>query len=167
MLSIPFLTEPASSHFLPFLFSPTRGVLAKEEWQVDVMPFLLKCFEIRNRALRTKILSMLEYYVADLNESFVMGKVLEEVSLSLHDSDDDLVSYSAAAMVTLANLLARHGKYDDINITIVRPLHHLIVCESSTEALRSHCLLCLMELWNIPKVFWYLLHMQTSSNCIF
>lgn len=152
ILSISIITEPASSHLLSYLFSPTRGILSDDEWHAHVLPHIMRYFRIRNRALRTKLLASLHYYVTAIDANILSGGLLQEIALGLRDLDDNLVCYSATALVTIAQVLAQRGEHELVNNAIVRPLHQLAVCESSTDALKSHCLMCLIEMWTIPNV---------------
>jgi SCY1-like protein 1 len=181
MLTLPFVTEPSASHFLPFLFTPKTeeqtaqegateekkqslssflGLLNHEDYQYYVLPFIRKCFTSRNRALRTRILQSIEYFMWDMPTEYVVSEMLDEVFLSLKDSNDDLVMFTMNALVLVAKYLAKLDEKINkpeveigtsfINHRIIRKLHHF-ACAETNIAVRSHALLCLMELWSLPK----------------
>lgn len=177
MLTLPFVTEPSASVFLPYLFTPKEpeatpetptkkslavlGLLGDEDYQFYVVPFIRKCFTSRNRSLRVRVLQHIEYYMWELPTEYVLGDLLDEVFLSLKDNNDDLVMFTMNALVLISKYLIKLDEQTKkqeldigssiINHRIIRKLHHF-ACVETTLSVRSHALLCLMELWNVPKV---------------
>ncbi len=176
MLTLSFVTEPFASHFLPYLFtlqpdsdelrtpvtpsSRVIGLLNNDDYVTYVIPFIRKCYQSRNLSLRIRVLQNMEYYLWAIPAEIVSGELIAEILLGLRDQDDDLVMFTMNGLVLLARFLSRidqHNNKSDsagtsiINETFLKRLHHHCV-SSKSIAVRSHALLCMMEMWNIPKI---------------
>jgi hypothetical protein len=172
MLTLPFVTEPAASSFLPHLFTPTdtnnhqsivlqknnNGLLSDEEYRVYMIPFLKKCFTSKNLSLRIRILQHLEYFMWYLDELTITQQVVPGTLNGLKDVNDDLVMFSMNALAQLTRYLSKLDKKSGTNhvgtvVTgVLHVLHHYAVSSASTMAIRSHALMSLIEMWDVPKV---------------
>jgi hypothetical protein len=174
MLTLSFVTEPFASHFLPYLFTlqpdgeqtPTTpnsrpiGLLNQEDYMTYVVPFIRKCYQSRNLSLRIRILQNLEYYLWAIPADVISSEIISEVLAGLRDQDDDLVMFTMNGLVLLAKFLARIDQRSNstdgtgvniVNENFLKKLHHHCAM-SKNIAVRSHALLCMMEMWSLPRI---------------
>ena len=182
MLTLPFITEPACSTFLAHLFSVkdtngtskkgVEGILESKDFDEHIVTFIRKCYQSKNYSLRMRILQTLEYYQNQLSFPVVTLEVIPEIMRGIKDSSNELVMFTMNACVLFSKVLSRYDQTnqtttgsDIINNQFLVSMHHYAVQntmqkvidinESATEALialRSHSLLCMLELWNLPGV---------------
>lgn len=89
MLTLPFMIEPATAAFMPYLLTPQppqtdkqtkyTGLLNDDDYQRYIIPFIQKCLQSRNRSLRVRMLQTLEYYIWSLHPEVVKTQLVREV----------------------------------------------------------------------------------------
>lgn len=177
MLTLPFVTEPASGTFLAHLFSPkesskrgVEGVLSGKDYEDHIITFIRKCYLSKNYSLRMRILQTLEYYQNQISLPIAISEIIPEIMRGMKDSNNELVMFTMNACVSFSKYLVSHDNssvgLEMINNQFLPALHHYAVQNSipkqattmdasnieSVIALRSHALLCLVEQWNLPGV---------------
>ncbi|KAG2383180.1 hypothetical protein C9374_004517 [Naegleria lovaniensis] len=177
MLTLPFVTEPASGTFLAHLFSPkesskrgVEGILSGKDYEDHIITFIRKCYLSKNYSLRMRILQTLEYYQNQIAPQVAISEIIPEIMRGMKDSNNEIVMFTMNACVSFSKYLVSHDKssigLEIINNQFLPALHHYAVQNSipkqavtmdasnieSVIALRSHALLCLVEQWNIPGV---------------
>ncbi|EFC39548.1 hypothetical protein NAEGRDRAFT_81290 [Naegleria gruberi] len=179
MTTLPFVTEPASGTFLAHLFSAKEsskrgidGILSGKDYDEHILTFIRKCYISKNYSLRIRILQTLEYYQNQIPPSVAISEVIPEIMKAIKDSSNELVMFTMNACVAFSKYLSKLDQstqsttgIEIINNQFLPSLHHYAVQNSfprigqevdkekaieSVIALRSHALLCLLELWNLP-----------------
>lgn len=111
-----------------------------------------------NLSLRIKLLQHLDYYIWHLDKELVIKKIIPDILLGLRDSSDDLIMFTIDALVrTTRYLSSLDQKQNTNNIQSIANryleiLHHYVVTADTNIAIRSHSLMSLIEMWNIPKI---------------
>eukprot|EP01060_Flectonema_neradi_P036702 TRINITY_DN7143_c0_g1_i1.p1 TRINITY_DN7143_c0_g1~~TRINITY_DN7143_c0_g1_i1.p1 ORF type:complete len:886 (+),score=120.54 TRINITY_DN7143_c0_g1_i1:39-2696(+) len=134
----------------------SKDLLRKKEFSSKVMPFIMSCFEdSTNGALRCALIRHLPSYYPALTKQSI-STVVEAVSVTLYDSNDEITVAGCAACPTLVDAAmrfvkgAKDTKLSEAKIQkkIVFPLHSLAVHATSSDKVACAAVIALKDMWS-------------------